>query len=125
MTLTDSFRNVLDAAREQARKVIVGQQKVIEQALIAVVTGQHALVEGVPGLAKTLIVRTLAKVLGCEFGRIQFTPDMMPSDITGMNVFDLQTGRFNLVRGPVFTEFLLPQKMISLPQEKWDLFVTD
>jgi MoxR-like ATPase len=115
MTLTDSFRNVLDAAREQARKVIVGQQKVIEQALIAVVTGQHALVEGVPGLAKTLIVRTLAKVLGCEFGRIQFTPDMMPSDITGMNVFDLQTGRFNLVRGPVFTEFLLADEINRAP----------
>jgi MoxR-like ATPase len=109
------FSETLGEAKEQVARVIVGQTHVIDQALIAILTRQHALIEGVPGLGKTLIVRTLAKVLGCEFGRIQFTPDMMPSDITGMNVFDLGSGKFNLVKGPVFTEFLLADEINRAP----------
>jgi MoxR-like ATPase len=109
------FSEILRDAKEQVARVIVGQNHVIDQALIAILTRQHALIEGVPGLGKTLIVRTLAKVLGCEFGRIQFTPDMMPSDITGMNVFDLGSGKFNLVKGPVFTEFLLADEINRAP----------
>ncbi|MGC4067471.1 MAG: MoxR family ATPase [Polyangiaceae bacterium] len=109
------FSEILREAKEQVARVIVGQNHVIDQALIAILTRQHALIEGVPGLGKTLIVRTLAKVLGCEFGRIQFTPDMMPSDITGMNVFDLGSGKFNLVKGPVFTEFLLADEINRAP----------
>jgi MoxR-like ATPase len=115
MTRSNHLGELLDEARRQVKKVIVGQDSVIEQALIAILSGQHALVEGVPGLAKTLIVRTLAKVLGCDFGRIQFTPDMMPSDITGMNVFDLHAGKFDLVKGPVFTEFLLADEINRAP----------
>jgi len=109
------FNEVVADTKKQVARVIVGQTRVIDQALIAILTRQHALVEGVPGLGKTLIVRTLAKILGCEFGRIQFTPDMMPSDITGMNVFDLGSGKFTLVKGPVFTEFLLADEINRAP----------
>ena len=86
----EGLRDVLERARKEISKVIIGQDDVINSALIAIFTGQHALVEGVPGVGKTLLVRTLARVLGCEFSRIQFTPDLMPADITGTNVFDLQ-----------------------------------
>ena len=87
---TDQIKDVLTRARAEVRKVIIGQDDVVEKALIAIFTGHHALIEGVPGVAKTLLVRTLARVLGCEFNRIQFTPDLMPADITGTNVFNLQ-----------------------------------
>src|SRR4051812_25987709 len=80
---TERLKEVLTQARHEAGKVIIGQHDVIEKALIAIFTGNHALIEGVPGVAKTLLVRTLAQVLGCEFARIQFTPDLMPADITG------------------------------------------
>lgn len=104
---TDRLREVLTQARAEVGKVIIGQAEVVDKALIAIFTGHHALVEGVPGVAKTLLVRTLARVLGCEFSRIQFTPDLMPADITGTNIFNLQRNEFTLVKGPVFTSFLL------------------
>ena len=107
--------DVLARARAEAAKVIIGQQRVIDESLIVIFTGSHALVEGVPGVAKTLMVRTLAAVLGCEFGRIQFTPDLMPSDITGTNVFNFQRNEFTLVRGPVFTSFLLADEINRAP----------
>jgi MoxR-like ATPase len=88
---------------------------VLDQALIVILTGQHALIEGVPGIAKTLLARTLARVLGCEFMRIQFTPDLMPADITGTNVFNLQRNEFTLVKGPVFTSFLLADEINRAP----------
>src|SRR5712691_5772718 len=103
----DPLKDILSRAREETGKVIIGQQEVIDKALIAIFTGNHALIEGVPGVAKTLLVRTLAQVLGCEFARIQFTPDLMPADITGTNVFNCERNQFTLVRGPVFTSFLL------------------
>src|SRR5208283_5966425 len=99
-------KEVLARARQEIAKVIIGQGEVVDRALIAIFTGQHALVEGVPGVGKTLLVRTLARTLGCEFSRIQFTPDLMPADITGTNVFNLQRNEFTLVKGPVFTSFL-------------------
>jgi MoxR-like ATPase len=108
-------RSVLDAARTEVRKVIIGQDGVIDRSLIAIFTGHHALIEGVPGVAKTLLVRTLARVLGCEFNRIQFTPDLMPADITGTNVFHLQRNEFTLVPGPVFTTFLLADEINRAP----------
>jgi MoxR-like ATPase len=95
--------------------VIIGQNDVIEKALIAIFTGNHALIEGVPGVAKTLLVRTLAHVLGCDFARIQFTPDLMPADITGTNVFNLQRNEFSLIRGPIFTSFLLADEINRAP----------
>jgi MoxR-like ATPase len=88
---------------------------VIDHALIAIMTNHHALVEGVPGVAKTLLVRTLARVLGCDFARIQFTPDLMPADIIGTNVFNLQRNEFTLVKGPVFTTFLLADEINRAP----------
>ena len=105
----------LTKARAEVGKVIIGQRPVIDQCLIAIFTGQHILIEGVPGVAKTLLVRTLAKVLGCDFGRIQFTPDLMPSDITGTNVFNLKEGDFHLVHGPIFTSFLLADEINRAP----------
>ena len=101
--------------KKEIQKVIIGQEKVIDQALIAIICGQHALVEGVPGIAKTLLVRTISHILGGEFGRIQFTPDLMPSDITGTNVFNLKENEFQLVKGPIFTTFLLADEINRAP----------
>jgi MoxR-like ATPase len=111
----EQLKDVLDRARAETARVIIGQGEVVDRALIAIFTGQHALIEGVPGVAKTLLVRTLARVLGCEFSRIQFTPDLMPADITGTNVFNLQKNEFTLVRGPVFTSFLLADEINRAP----------
>jgi MoxR-like ATPase len=112
---TDRLKEVLAQARQETAKVIIGQHDVIEKALIAIFTGSHALIEGVPGVAKTLLVRTLAQVLGTEFARIQFTPDLMPADITGTNVFNLQRNEFHLIKGPIFTSFLLADEINRAP----------
>src|SRR6201994_4162136 len=109
------IQEVLNRARAEVRKVIIGQEDVIDKALIAIFTGHHALIEGVPGVAKTLLVRTLACVLGGGFNRIQFTPDLMPADITGTNVFNLQRNEFTLIKGPVFTTFLLADEINRAP----------
>ena len=105
----------LARARVEIRKVILGQPEVIDFALTAIFTNHHALIEGVPGVAKTLLVRTLARVLGCEFGRVQFTPDLMPSDITGTSIFNFQRNEFTLVKGPIFTTFLLADEINRAP----------
>jgi len=112
---TDTLKTVLARARQEIARVIIGQEQVIDSALIAIFTGHHALIEGVPGVAKTLLVRTLAHVLGCEFARIQFTPDLMPADITGTHVFNLQKNAFALVKGPIFTAFLLADEINRAP----------
>jgi MoxR-like ATPase len=114
-TDTTPIQEVLTRARAEVHKVIIGQDDVIDKALISIFTGHHALVEGVPGVAKTLLVRTLARVLGCEFNRIQFTPDLMPADITGTNIFNLQRNEFTLIKGPVFTTFLLADEINRAP----------
>src|SRR4030095_8566551 len=88
----------------ELRKVVVGQDEVIEQILVAILAEGHALLEGVPGTAKTLTVKTLSRIVGIGFSRIQFTPDLMPSDITGTNVFNNTTSQFSLRRGPIFTD---------------------
>jgi MoxR-like ATPase len=111
----ERLKQVLAQARTEVEKVIIGQEEVVNRALMAVFTGQHALVEGVPGVAKTLLVRTLAHVLGCEFARIQFTPDLMPADIIGTNIFNLQRNEFTLVKGPIFTSFLLADEINRAP----------
>jgi MoxR-like ATPase len=99
----------------ELRKTIVGQDEVIEQMLVAVLAEGHALIEGVPGTAKTLTVKTLAHIIGAQFSRIQFTPDLMPSDITGTNVFNMQTSQFSLRQGPVFTDILLADEINRTP----------
>jgi MoxR-like ATPase len=109
------LKDILARAKAEICKVIIGQEWVVEQALIVVYTGSHALIEGVPGVAKTLLVRTLAQVLGCDFSRIQFTPDLMPADVTGTGVFNLQRNEFALIRGPVFTQFLLADEINRAP----------
>src|SRR5277367_3959099 len=114
-TDTTPIQEVLTRARAEVHKVIIGQNDAVDQALIVIFTGHHALIEGVPGIAKTLLARTLARVLGCEFARIQFTPDLMPADITGTNVFNLQRNEFTLVKGPVFTSFLLADEINRAP----------
>src|SRR5215475_11378917 len=111
----ENLKSVLAETRQETGKIIIGQHDVIDQAMITIFTGNHALIEGVPGVTKTLLVRTLAHVLGCEFARIQFTPDLMPADITGTNVFNLQRNEFTLVKGPIFTSFLLADEINRAP----------
>ncbi len=99
----------------ELRKTIVGQDEGIEQILVAFLAEGHALLEGVPGTAKTLIVKTLAAAVGAGYSRIQFTPDLMPSDITGTNVFNMQTSEFSLRHGPIFTDVLLADEINRTP----------
>lgn len=99
----------------ELRKTIVGQDDVIEQILVAVLAEGHALIEGVPGTAKTLAVKTLAHIIGAKYSRIQFTPDLMPSDITGTNVFNMQTSQFSMRHGPIFTDILLADEINRTP----------
>jgi MoxR-like ATPase len=108
-------RNLSDAVLAELGKVIVGQEEILEHILIALYARGHVLIEGVPGTAKTLMVRALALALSAEFKRVQFTPDLMPSDILGTNVFNLQEGRFHLVRGPIFTDLLLSDEVNRAP----------
>ena len=102
-------------AKDELAKVIIGQNEVIDLALVAILTGRHVLVEGVPGVAKTLLVRTLAHIFGGEFGRIQFTPDLMPADITGTHIFNMKEREFLLSKGPIFTNFLLADEINRAP----------
>jgi MoxR-like ATPase len=101
--------------REALGRVIVGQNEAIDLALVTLLAGGHALIEGVPGVGKTLLVKTLARAVAGEFQRIQFTPDLMPADITGTNVFDIRKQEFRLVRGPIFTNFLLGDEINRAP----------
>jgi len=101
--------------REALGRVIVGQNEAIDLALVTLLAGGHALVEGVPGVGKTLLVKALARAVAGEFHRIQFTPDLMPADITGTSIFDLRTQEFRLVRGPIFTNFLLADEINRAP----------
>ena len=112
---TEYLKKALSRTKQEVAKVIIGQEAVVDKALIAIFSGNHALIEGVPGVAKTLLVRTLAHVMRCDFARIQFTPDLMPTDITGTHVFNLQKDTFSLVKGPVFTTFLLADEINRAP----------
>ena len=107
----DAVRGQLVAVTDALGQVIVGQAEVIEQVLTGLVAGGHVLLEGVPGLGKTLLVRTLGRVTGLTFGRVQFTPDLMPGDITGTEVFDRETGGLRFAPGPIFTNLLLADEI--------------
>jgi MoxR-like ATPase len=109
------LKDRLDRIRAEIGRALIGQEEVVEHTLIAVLARGHVLLEGAPGLGKTLLVRTLARVLGCESKRIQFTPDLMPSDVTGGNVFNQQRGGFEFLRGPVFTQLLLGDEINRAP----------
>lgn len=103
------------ALRQELHKAVIGQQEAVDGVLTALIAGGHVLVEGVPGLGKTLLVRALARCFGGEFSRIQFTPDLMPSDITGHAVYDLASEQFKLRKGPVFTNLLLADEINRAP----------
>jgi MoxR-like ATPase len=107
--------DTLEKARQEMARVIIGQSRVVDLSLVAVLTGHHVLVEGVPGVGKTLLVRTLARVLGGQFARIQFTPDLMPADITGTHIFNMKDNEFVLASGPIFTDFLLADEINRAP----------
>ena len=106
---------VVKALKGELGKVVIGQHEVIDRLLVALLTGQHALIEGVPGIGKTLLVRALAKTLGGLFARIQFTPDLMPADITGTNIFNMKDNEFVLNPGPIFCNFLLADEINRAP----------
>ncbi len=108
-------QSVFDSARGQLQKVIIGQHDMIDQLLIALIAGGHVLVEGVPGIAKTLTANLLAKTLRVGFSRIQFTPDLMPSDVVGTNVFNMKTSEFSFNRGPVFSNVVLIDEINRAP----------
>ena len=113
--MAETVASTVEHIRTELRKVIVGQDDAIEQILIALLAEGHALVEGVPGTAKTLTVKTLSRIINATYSRIQFTPDLMPSDITGTNVFNIATSSFNLRRGPIFTDLLLADEINRTP----------
>ena len=113
--MSDSVSYVIAHLKAEIAKAIVGQDEVIEQVLIALLTEGHALIEGVPGTAKTLMVKVLARALGAESGRIQFTPDLMPADVTGTNIFNMSTSTFTLRHGPIFTDLLLADEINRTP----------
>ncbi|MBK8255415.1 MAG: MoxR family ATPase [Polyangiaceae bacterium] len=114
MSVTD-FQQRFEAVEKEASKVLLGQDEILHQTLIAVFSGGHVLIEGVPGLGKTLLVRTLSHVLGAQYKRIQFTPDLMPTDVTGGNVFNQKEDRFVFHPGPVFTQLLLADEINRAP----------
>jgi MoxR-like ATPase len=113
--MSETVFSTVSHIKHELQKVIVGQDDAIEQILIAVLAEGHALIEGVPGTAKTLTVKTLSRIINASFSRIQFTPDLMPSDITGTNVFNIANSTFNLRRGPVFTDILLADEINRTP----------
>jgi MoxR-like ATPase len=112
---TREVQVLAEAIRREVRKAVVGQDEVVTQFLIALLVGGHVLLEGVPGVAKTLCARAVARTIGGEFKRIQFTPDLMPSDVVGTNVFDARTADFSLRRGPIFTDILLADEINRTP----------
>ncbi len=113
--MSNLVQTVFEKMKQEAQKVIVGQTELFELVVVSLFSGGHVLLEGVPGTAKTLIAKTLAMVVSGEFSRVQFTPDLMPSDIVGTSVYDLTTNQFNLKRGPVFTNVLLADEINRAP----------
>ncbi len=106
---------VREAVLKEVRKAVVGQEQTLELVLVGIIAGGHVLLEGVPGVAKTLMVRALARAIDSRFKRIQFTPDLMPADILGTSVFDLKQSAFALAKGPVFTDLLLADEINRAP----------
>lgn len=111
----DQAHNLVQALRNEIQKVLIGQTTVVDQVLMALIARGHVLIEGVPGLGKTLLVRTLAQCFGGHFARIQFTPDLMPSDVTGHAMFNMKTQEFEIRKGPAFTNLLLADEINRAP----------
>ena len=113
--ISTTIRDLAARLREQVHRVVVGQDHAIDLLLVALLCEGHVLFEGVPGVAKTLLARTFASGLSLQFGRVQFTPDLMPGDIIGTNLFNFQTNSFTLTKGPIFTELLLADEINRTP----------
>jgi MoxR-like ATPase len=106
---------MINAIKNELKKVIVGQDKMIDALLIGLLTNGHILLEGVPGLAKTLTIKTLAKILNLDFNRIQFTPDLLPTDIIGTEIYDIKSGEFRIKKGPIFANLILADEINRAP----------
>jgi MoxR-like ATPase len=104
-----------DKLKEQVRKTVVGQDTALDLLLVSLLSEGHMILEGVPGTAKTMLVQTFAAALSLDFGRIQFTPDLMPGDVLGTNLFNFQTSQFSLTKGPIFTQLLLADEINRTP----------
>jgi MoxR-like ATPase len=111
----EKLRSTAEQVRQQVQKAVVGQDEALDLLLISLFSGGHVLLEGVPGTAKTLLVRAFAAAMSLDFGRVQFTPDLMPGDVLGTNLFNFQTNTFQLVKGPIFTEALLADEINRTP----------
>src|SRR6267142_3881095 len=111
----DTVKPLAEAIRQEVAKAIVGQSDTIDLMLVALFSGGHILLEGPPGTAKTLLAQCFARSLDLKFGRIQFTPDLMPGDILGTNLFNFQTSSFTLTKGPIFCDILLADEINRTP----------
>src|SRR5688500_6050818 len=111
----EQFQGTFDRIRAQMAKVVVGQGELVFGLLVTAIAGGHVLIEGAPGLGKTLVARSFARVSGTTFKRIQFTPDLMPSDVTGSTIFERQTGSFNFIPGPIFCQLMLADEINRAP----------
>src|SRR5450759_3462891 len=114
-TVNSENRKRVEKVLYEVKKVIVGQDHLLERLAVALLARGHILVEGVPGLAKTMAIKTLAEAVGGEFKRIQFTPDLVPADLIGTRIYNQKTGEFNTSLGPVFTNFLLADEINRAP----------
>ena len=109
------FAEKIERLRQQIAAVIVGQQQNVDLVLTSILAGGHVLIEGVPGVAKTLLARLTARLIGADFRRVQFTPDLMPSDVLGTNVFNMQSSTFSFHPGPVFADIVLVDEINRAP----------
>jgi MoxR-like ATPase len=107
--------NKIEAIKQEVKKIIVGQEELIDSLLVGLIANGHILVEGVPGLAKTTAINAISKALGIDFKRIQFTPDLLPSDVTGTEIYNPKSGEFSIKQGPVFTNLLLADEINRAP----------
>ncbi|MCK4442371.1 MAG: AAA family ATPase, partial [Sulfurovaceae bacterium] len=107
--------NKINAIKQEVKKVIVGQEELVDSLLVGLIANGHILVEGVPGLAKTTAINAISKALGVDFKRIQFTPDLLPSDVTGTEIYNPKTGEFSVKQGPIFTNLLLADEINRAP----------
>jgi len=109
------MQNIIKNLKQEISKVVIGQEQMIDSLLIGLFTNGHILLEGVPGLAKTTTVKAMASSLGLNFKRVQFTPDLLPSDIVGAQIYDMKTGDFKIKKGPIFTNLLLADEINRAP----------
>jgi MoxR-like ATPase len=115
MTNNEQYNKPMERVLYEVKKIIVGQDHLLERMIVALLTRGHILVEGVPGLAKTMAVKTMAETVGGEFQRIQFTPDLIPADLIGTRIYNQKTGEFNTSKGPIFTNLLLADEINRAP----------